>query len=145
MKREMNSASLMLVGDLILDQPDPHSFFAPSRELLRSADLAIGHVEVPHTNRGVEQSTDIPAPPANPDHLAALLDAGFGAITLAGNHINDSGAAGIEGTVATLRGLGIATAGAGMNIAAAREPVIAVRQGVRIGVLSYNCVGPRES
>jgi poly-gamma-glutamate capsule biosynthesis protein CapA/YwtB (metallophosphatase superfamily) len=141
----MSQATLMLVGDLILDEPDPQSFFAPSRALLRSADLAIGHVEVPHTNRGVEQSTDIPAPPANPDHLAALVDAGFDAITLAGNHINDSGAAGIEDTVATLRALGIATAGAGMNLAAAREPVIAERQGLRIGVLSYNCVGPRES
>jgi Bacterial capsule synthesis protein PGA_cap len=32
-----------------------------------------------------------------------------------------------------------------MNIAAAREPVVVLRQGLRIGVLSYNCVGPRES
>ncbi len=145
MKSAAQQATLMLVGDLILDEPDPQSFFAPSRALLRSADLTIGHVEVPHTNRGVEQSTDIPAPPANPDHLAALVDAGFGAITLAGNHIHDSGPAGIEDTVATLRGLGIATVGAGMNLAAAKEPVIATRNGLRIGVLSYNCVGPRES
>ena len=141
----MKQVVLMLVGDLILDEPNPQFFFAPSRELLRSADLTIGHVEVPHTHRGVEQSTDIPAPPAKPEHLAALVDAGFGCITLAGNHIHDSGAAGVEDTVATLRGLGIATTGAGMNLAAAREPVVAVRQGVRIGVLSTNCVGPRES
>ncbi len=145
MKPATQQATLMLVGDLILDEPDPQSYFAPSRALLRSADLAICHVEVPHTNRGVEQSTDIPAPPANPDHLAALVDAGFGAMTLAGNHINDSGSAGIEDTVATLRGLGIATAGADMSINAAREPLVAVRNGLRIGVLSYNCVGPRES
>jgi hypothetical protein len=32
-----------------------------------------------------------------------------------------------------------------MNLAEAREPVIVERQGVRIGLLSYNCVGPRES
>jgi hypothetical protein len=59
----MNKATLMLVGDLILDEPDPQSFFAPSRALLRSADLTIGHVEVPHTARAIEQSTDVPAPP----------------------------------------------------------------------------------
>lgn len=139
------SATLLMVGDLILDEPDPASFFAPSRALLRSADLAIGHVEVPHTNRAIEQSTDIPAPPANPDHLAALADAGFGAITLAGNHIADCGPPGIEDTVATLKGLGIPCTGAGMNLAAAREPVIVERQGLRIGLLSFNCVGPRES
>jgi poly-gamma-glutamate capsule biosynthesis protein CapA/YwtB (metallophosphatase superfamily) len=141
----MNTATVMLVGDLILDEPDPHAYFVPCRDLLRSADLSIGHVEVPHTNRATEQSTDIPAPPANPDHLAALADAGFGAITLAGNHIADCGPAGIEDTVGTLRSLGIGTTGAGMNLAAAREPVIVERQGVRIGVLSFNCVGPRES
>ena len=141
----MNAATLMLVGDLILDEPDPQSYFAPSRELLRSADLAIGHVEVPHTTRAIEQSTDIPAPPSDPAHLAALADAGFGAITLAGNHIADCGPPGIEDTIATLSGLGIPSTGAGMNLPAARTPVIVERQGVRIGLLSFNCVGPRES
>lgn len=141
----MKQAMLMLVGDLILDEPDAPSFFAPSCALLKSADLTIGHVEVPHTARGTETSTDIPAPPADPANLAALADAGFAAITLAGNHIADSGPAGIEDTVATLRGLGIATAGAGMNLAQAKAPIVLERKGLRIGVLSFNCVGPRES
>ncbi len=136
---------LLLVGDLILDEPDPDSFFDPSRELLRSADLAIGHVEVPHTSRGVASSVDVPAPPAEPAHLAALQRAGFGIATLAGNHVYDSGAAGVEDTIATLRGLGIATAGAGMTIEEARLPAVVEVSGVRVGVLSYNCVGPRES
>lgn len=139
------AATLLLVGDLILDEPDPHFFFAPSRALLRSADLAIGHVEVPHTTRAIEQSTDIPAPPSNPEHLAALADAGFGAVTLAGNHIADCGPPGIADTVATLRALGIPSTGAGMNLTEAKAPVVVERQGVRIGLLSFNCVGPRES
>lgn len=139
------AATILMVGDLILDEPDPDSFFAPSRELLRSADLAIGHVEVPHTARGIEASNDIPAPPADPAHLAALQRAGFGVITLAGNHIADLGPAGIEDTVAELRHLGMLTTGAAMNLAAARAPAIAERAGQRIGVLSFNCVGPRES
>jgi poly-gamma-glutamate synthesis protein (capsule biosynthesis protein) len=132
---------LLLVGDLILDEPDPGSFFEPSRELLRSADLVIGQVEVPHTARGVPTSVDIPAPPADPAHLAALERSGLGIATLAGNHIFDSGPNGIEDTIATLRELGIDTTGAGMNLEEARRPAIV--NGV--GVLSYNCVGPRES
>lgn len=136
---------ILMVGDLILDEPDADSYFDPSRARLLAADLVIGHVEVPHTRRGSEQSTDVPAPPADPDNLKALAHAGFHIATLAGNHINDSGPAGIADTVSTLRGLGIATTGADSNLAAAREPAIAECGGLRIGVISINAVGPRES
>jgi poly-gamma-glutamate synthesis protein (capsule biosynthesis protein) len=136
---------LLLLGDLILDEPDPDSFFEPSSELLRSADLVIGQVEVPHTARGVPSSVDIPAPPADPAHLGALARAGIGVATLAGNHIFDSGPNGIEDTIAALHELGIATAGAGMTINEARRPAVVERSGLHVGVLSYNCVGPRES
>ena len=139
------SATLLMVGDIILDEPNPDVLFDPSRATLLAGDLVIGHVEVPHTRRGSEQSTDVPAPPADPDNLLALKHAGFDIATLAGNHINDSGPMGIADTVATLREHGIATVGADVNLAAARVPAIVTRNGVRVGVLSYNCVGPRES
>lgn len=135
---------VLMVGDLILDEPAPDTFFEPSRALLQAADVVIGHVEVPHTNRGVEQSTDVPAPPAKPEHLGALARAGFHIATLAGNHMHDAGPAGIEDTAATLRGLGLATTGAGPNLREARTPAIVEGGTARVGVLSYNCVGPRE-
>ncbi len=140
-----DSLRLLLVGDLILDEPDPDSFFDASRELLKSADLVVGQVEVPHTSRGVPSSVDVPAPPADPAHLGALARAGLGVATLAGNHIFDSGPNGIEDTIGALTELGIASAGAGMTIDEARRPAIVERAGLRVGVLSYNCVGPRES
>jgi poly-gamma-glutamate synthesis protein (capsule biosynthesis protein) len=136
---------ILLVGDLILDEPDPDSFFDPSRTLLQDADVVIGHVEVPHTVRGVEASSDVPAPPANPSHLLALGRAGFQVATLAGNHIFDAGPAGIEDTISTLRAQGIQTTGAGRTLSEARQPAIVSRNGLRVGVLSYNCVGPRDS
>ena len=136
---------MLLLGDLILDEPDPDSFFDPSRELLLSADLVIGQVEVPHTSRGVPSSVDIPAPPADPAHLGALARAGVGVATLAGNHIFDSGPNGVADTIAALHELGIATTGAGMTIDEARRPAIVEAGGLRVGTLSYNCVGPRES
>jgi poly-gamma-glutamate capsule biosynthesis protein CapA/YwtB (metallophosphatase superfamily) len=136
---------LMLVGDLILDEPDPDSFFEPARSVLRQADLLVGHVEVPHTRRGRENTSDVPAPPSDPDNLSALKRAGFHVATLAGNHISDAGPCGIEDTIATLRQLDIATTGAGMNLAQAHEPAIVASRGVRVGILSYNCVGPKDS
>jgi poly-gamma-glutamate synthesis protein (capsule biosynthesis protein) len=136
---------ILLVGDLILDEPDPDSFFDRTRPLLQSADLVVGHVEVPHTTRGVEASSDVPAPPSDPAHLLALGRAGFHVATLAGNHIFDAGPNGIEDTVACLRSQGIQTTGAGSTLNDARQPAIVERDGLRAGVLSYNCVGPKDS
>ncbi len=137
--------TIMAVGDVILDEPEPDSFFAPSAPLLRSSDVTIVHIEVPHTSRGNGFSTDVPAPPANPDHLGALPGAGVEVATLAGNHMFDQGPNGVLDTVDTLRGLGIATAGAGADLAAARAPAVVERRGVSVAVLSYNCVGPKDS
>jgi len=136
---------LMLVGDLILDEPEPDSFFELAQATLHKADLLVGHVEVPHTRRGSEKGFDVPAPPGDPNNLTSLKRAGFHITTLAGNHISDSGPEGIEDTVAGLRQTGIATTGAGMCLDEARRPAVAECRGLRIGTLSYNCVGPKES
>ncbi|MEJ2244833.1 MAG: CapA family protein [Acidobacteriota bacterium] len=136
---------LMLVGDLILDEPEPDTFFEPAHATLQDADILVGHVEVPHTLRGSENTFDIPAPPSNPDNLAALKRAGFHIATLAGNHMFDAGPAGIEDTIANLRKLDVATTGAGLNLTEARKPAIVERQGTIVGTLSFNCVGPKES
>lgn len=133
------------VGDLILDEPDPASFLAPSAGLLRAADVAVGQVEVPHSTTTTQVSTDVPAPPADPAALAALAEAGFDVVTLAGNHIFDAGEVGVEDTVAHARRAGLVPTGAGRDLAAARTPAVVERGGLRVGVLSYNFVGPRES
>lgn len=136
---------LQFTGDLILDEPHPDVLFDLARARLLDCDVLVGHVEVPHTERGQGMRFDVPAPASNPAHLAALKRAGFHVASLAGNHIADAGPNGIEDTVAELHRLGILTTGAGRNLAEARKPALIERQGLRIGFLSYNCVGPRES
>lgn len=136
---------LMFVGDLILDEPEPDFFFDLARNELGEADVLVGHVEVPHTNRGFPCTGDVPAPPSDPRHLYALGRAGFHVVTLAGNHIFDAGPDGIQDTIAALAAQGITTTGAGPNLREARQPAIIERRGVGLGFLSYNCVGPRES
>jgi poly-gamma-glutamate synthesis protein (capsule biosynthesis protein) len=137
--------SLHLVGDLILDEPEPDGFFDLARPILKQADVVAGHVEVPHTRRGTENAFDIPAPPSDPDNLHALGRAGFHVATLAGNHIFDCGPNGIDDTIHHLITQGIVTTGAGTNLEAARRPAMVERSGFRFGFLSYNCVGPKES
>ena len=65
--------------------------------------------------------------------------------TLGANHIHDGGPGAIADTIAALRAQGIQTAGAGLTLEEARQPAIVEEQGVRVGLLSYNCAGPRTS
>ena len=141
----MSALRLMFVGDLVLDEPDTDMFFEIARSALQPADALVGHVEVPHTRRGVEVAHEAPAPASDPDNLAALGRAGFDVATLAGNHIYDRGPEGIEDTIATLEDHGIAACGAGLNLDQARRPAVIERGGRRIAVLAYNCVGPELS
>ncbi|MBN1256049.1 MAG: CapA family protein [Deltaproteobacteria bacterium] len=139
------SLTMLATGDLVLDMPDAESFFTHVTPVLKAADVVVGQGEVVFTARGNPSFADHPAPPCDPKNMGALHTAGFHVITLAGNHVFDSGAPGIEDTVEGLKNYGIATVGAGMNIDEARRPVIIEREGTRFGFLSYNCVGPMES
>jgi poly-gamma-glutamate capsule biosynthesis protein CapA/YwtB (metallophosphatase superfamily) len=141
----MSDLSLLMVGDLGLDEPDPDRFFDGARAVLRGADLVVGHVETPYTLRGKEQAGDVPAEAADPAKLASLARAGFHAASLAGNHVYDQGEEGVADTVAGLYAQGIAPFGAGVDLAGARLPAILERGGLRFGFLGYNCVGPRLS
>ncbi|WAP53565.1 CapA family protein [Streptomyces sp. S465] len=137
--------TILAVGDIVLDEPEPDSFFDPSRAALAAGDVVIGHVEVPHSTTTVQTSTDVPAPPADPAALGALARAGFHIATLAGNHIADAGPEGVLDTVRHAREHGLVTTGAGAGLAAARQPAVVTGAGRSVAVLSYNCVGPRES
>ena len=141
-RREPGDLVVLLAGDLVLDVEDPDHWLAGIAPAVRAADLAIAHLEVPHTDRGAELAGDVPAPGARPEHLDAIARAGFAAVSLAGNHIADCGADGIADTIARLDALGIAHSGAGATLDAAREPALLDRAGRRVALLSYNCVGP---
>jgi len=136
---------LTFAGDLVLDEPDPDHWLSGIAPALRAADLAIGHLEVPHTRRGSALKSDVPAPGADPDHLPAIARAGFGAVSMAGNHMADCGAEGIADTISGLDRAGVRHAGAGATLEAARAPTVMERNGIRVALLSYNCVGPEES
>lgn len=136
----LTSLSLLAVGDIILG-PDAESFFTYVAPVLKKGDIVIGQLEVPYTTRHPEAV----ALGRDPQILSALKSAGFDAVTLAGNHIWDAGAAGIEDTIQWLKSNNIAFVGAGLNIDEARRPVVIERSGTRFGFLSYNCVGPKET
>lgn len=138
-------ATLAFTGDLVLDVAEPDHWLSGIAPALATADLVVGHLEVPHTLRGIELEGDVPAPGADPAHLSALARAGFDAVTLAGNHIADRGGEGIADTLAALRDNDIRATGAGLSLADARRPALLDAHGRRVAVLSYNCVGPEAA
>lgn len=139
------TATLLFVGDIMLSAPQPARYFDEVRGALSRCDIAIGHLEWPHTDRGEVCVVDIPAPANPPSYLDAVAESGFHVMTMAGNHMFDQGPAGVRDSIAALRERGIAPVGAGDTIDEARRPAILERAGLRIGFLSYNAVGPRES
>jgi poly-gamma-glutamate capsule biosynthesis protein CapA/YwtB (metallophosphatase superfamily) len=138
------ATTLLATGDLIIDEPDPDSYFEPARPVLRSADVVVGHVEVPFTRRRAG-TPNIPLRARDPAKLSALARAGVRVASLGANHVYDEGTPGVHDTLEGLRRRRIAPFGAGLDLDEARAPAYLECNGLTFGFLSYNCVGPKES
>ena len=149
--------TVLLLGDIGFGEPYMRSpGFAPLRrllaknghrhsllrvmELLNAADLIVGNLEVPL------------APTPNPafhgkkkylswsdadETVAALLEAGFDALSLANNHTLDCGEAGLRETIQKLHESGIVAFGAGANLPAAGQAFVRT---VKIGSVERTIV-----
>ncbi len=109
------------------------------REYLSGADLTLANLENPLVRSAVyhpEATTftgDLRLMPV-------LEQAGIDGVTLGNNHILDAGAPGLLETLGHLEDAGIAFAGAGPDLAAAREPMVFELGETEVGVLSYQGV-----
>src|SRR5947207_1885966 len=139
-----NQVTLLATGDLIIDEPHPDSYFELARPVLRAADVVVGHVEVPFTLQR-HGTPNVPREARDPAKLRALADAGVRVASLAANHLYDEGTAGVRDTLEGLRRQGITPFGAGLTLDEAHQPACIERNGLRLGFLSFNCVGPKES
>jgi len=104
----------------------------------RAADLAFANLEFPVGERAWVRSgradeffheTEVPG---------ALARAGFRVVSLANNHMMDCGPRGLARTLEACRAAGLATAGAGPDLAAARTPACLEVRGARVVVLAYS-------
>ena len=124
----MARLSLALVGDVLLDRPQPASAFDHVRELLRGVDAAIGsHVGVAARAVDVPGSVQHPLIVA-PEMIEGLRDSGLRAMACANKHMVDGGHTALLETLERLRQAGIVTAGAGRDLSSARSAAGAARQ-----------------
>jgi hypothetical protein len=106
------------------------------REYLSGADLTLANFENPVVEGAVYHPEE--ATFTGDLRLMPILEqAGIDGVTLGNNHVLDAGTSGLEETLGHLDRAGIERAGAGMNLAEAREPMIFDLGGTKIGVLSH--------
>lgn len=145
--RAPGPVTLLACGDVLLsrtvaDRIDRNGYswpFRNVRDLVSSVDIAFCNLENPASFVG----TPYPGKPSNvtfrapPGALFGLKWAGFDAVSLANNHMNDYGPAAIRETLDYLDLLGIARAGAGIDEASARAPAVLETPGGRVAFLAY--------
>ena len=149
-------------SNFVLDHLDDYgAMFDGVREATTAAEIAVSSLETPLTDLGT------PTPcretyvlQGSPRVVDALAEAGIDVVLPIGNHIGDCWGGCPAGlvlldTLERLHGAGIATAGAGENLAAARSPAIVevdvvevdpvsgpVRRPVRFAFLGYDSMAP---
>jgi poly-gamma-glutamate capsule biosynthesis protein CapA/YwtB (metallophosphatase superfamily) len=110
-------------------------------DLLSKADLSIANFENPAPNNFVYHPGGYQFS-ADPALIEGVKNAGIDWVSLANNHIGDSGARGIADTIANLDRWGIAHGGSGANLAAARAPSILQAGGIKVAILGYDTIKP---
>ena len=145
--RTSRETTILAVGDMIFSRRVAERLpedgwagpFERARPLFESADLVFGNLETTAAFRGEPFPGKHPAITfrAPPGILFGLKQAGFSALSLANNHINDFGPVAIAETIAALDMVGIAHSGAGRNDAEARRPAIVRANGKRFAFLAY--------
>jgi poly-gamma-glutamate synthesis protein (capsule biosynthesis protein) len=138
------TARFTAVGDVAPDRDDPATIFDHVRDRLRRADLGYCQLEVNLTTRGQRLPQARHTMRGKPEIADALVDAGLGIVSFAGNHTMDWGAEGMLDTLAHLERAGARHMGAGADIAAARAPIITQANGLTFGFLAVNSILPQN-
>jgi poly-gamma-glutamate capsule biosynthesis protein CapA/YwtB (metallophosphatase superfamily) len=136
--------SLILLGDVnLMNVADPAVPFRLVGPELRAADLVFANLECclyrPPEGCPGGHAVEHEGFYADPEIAGeALRSAGIAAVGIA-NNVN-YGTAAILGSIAELDRLGIAHTGAGANLAAATQPAIVARGGLRVGFIQRSSV-----
>jgi poly-gamma-glutamate synthesis protein (capsule biosynthesis protein) len=110
--------------------------FGPLADVLRTADVAMVNLETPVSGDPHARTRPFvfDAPPAL---LRALATAGVDLVSLANNHAYDQRRAGLAATWKHLAEAGLRGVGSGPSEAAAWEPLLVEKNGMRLGFLSF--------
>ena len=156
MREKATNLKMVCVGDVF---PRNSETLAPTRSILKEADITFGQLENILSRRGTKQVFTNPPelnrqpgtpPPAAPlwiqgdpaEQLKVIVEAGFNVMSFAANHAYESSDEGIIDTIEVLNSNNIASVGASKNIYEATKPAVIEKKGQKIGFLAYCSVVP---
>ncbi len=138
---ERGDLSIVLLGDAMLSRrlrvhDEPR--FLELRALLLEADAVFANLEtvVRRPDEGMPTVSYATYTSMHPDLLAELKWLGIGLLSAANNHSYDYGEGGALATIAHLEKAGLAFAGLGRNLAAARAPGYLDTRNGRLGLVA---------
>lgn len=112
--------------------------FEHTREIISGGDIAFGNLETTLATSG----TKLPGKGiwfrAVPEAAQGLKNAGFDILSLANNHILDYDTPALMETIETLERWHLGNVGAGENLKKARQPLMIIENGMKVGFLAYN-------
>ncbi|MRR35428.1 CapA family protein [bacterium] len=109
-----------------------------------TADASFANLEYPVTLHDIRCRDKAFVFRGDPETLRAIRDAGFNMLSLANNHIMDCNDEGLKDTIRLCDRLGIAHAGAGIDLENAGRMALILRRGMRFGLLAYSMTYPLE-
>lgn len=115
---------------------DARSLFNDLLAELEQADLTIANLECPLIETPSPILKTGPVFGESASCVNAIKQAGIDVLALANNHAMDHGPEGLKYTLEVCAKAGIATVGAGENLAAARRILIKEAGGIRVGILA---------
>ena len=137
---EVRDVTLVMVGDIFVQQENPSSVFRHVDHLLRKADIALGNQEVSLSAKNTPMIPGRNILRSDSEMVQALTSAGFNVVGLANNHSMDCGIEGIMETIEVLDQAKIAHAGAGADIKEAHKPAVIECNGTKVAFLAYSSV-----
>jgi hypothetical protein len=140
----MSTTRLLLGGDVCptgvhaaaFAAGDVAGLWGENLTLMRESDFVAVNLECPVLAAPSPVVKTGPVLGAPAQALAGLAGAHVAAVGLANNHILDHGAGGLQTTLAACRQYNLATFGAGMDLPAARRPLVVTVRGVRVAFVA---------
>jgi len=116
----------------------PESFWGTVHPLLTSVDAVVANLECAVTDhpRRWDRTSKVFHFRAPPAAMAVLQAGNVRCVSLANNHVLDFETEGLLDTLRHLDAAGIAHAGAGPNLAAARTPAVIDAGGLKVGIIA---------
>ncbi len=134
--------TILACGDIGGLRSDCRSLFEGCASALLSADLVIGQLEAPISDRGERAPNARLAMRCPPGMAMALRSAGFKAMSFAGNHCMDFGAQAFYDTLAHADAASLVLAGCGPDVDSACAPQWLDAGGLRVALVAACSILP---